>query len=173
MLSGTGSDGTLGVRAIKGEGGMVMVQAPESTEHDGMPQSVIATGMVDFILPPSEMPAQLFAYAIRLFGGQSALTWQRTYARTWRTRSTRSVSSCVRRPGHDFSQYKQNTVMRRVGRRMALQQVDNRESYLRFLQNSPAEVAALFNDLLIGVTSFFRDPEAFAALQGEGAPASL
>ena len=68
VLSGTGSDGTLGVRAIKGEGGMVMVQNPESTEYDGMPRSAIATGMVDYVLPTAEMPAQLLAYAAHAFG---------------------------------------------------------------------------------------------------------
>ena len=68
VLSGTGGDGTLGARAIKGEGGLVMAQTPESTEHDGMPRSVIATGLVDYVLPPAEMPAQLIAFATRAFG---------------------------------------------------------------------------------------------------------
>ena len=68
MLSGTGSDGTLGVRAVKGEGGMVMAQNPESTEYDGMPRSAIATGLVDYVLPPAEMPAQLIAYVRHAFG---------------------------------------------------------------------------------------------------------
>jgi two-component system, chemotaxis family, CheB/CheR fusion protein len=68
VLSGTGSDGTLGLRAVKGEGGMVMAQNPESTEHDGMPRSAIATGLVDFVLPPAEMPAQLIAYVTHAFG---------------------------------------------------------------------------------------------------------
>ncbi len=169
ILSGTGSDGTLGVRAIKGEGGMVMVQAPESTEYDGMPQSAIATGMVDFVLPPEEMPAQLFAYVDHVYG-----VGKRTPVVKQRPKVEATLTKiCVvlrAQTGHDFSQYKQNTVVRRVERRMALQQIEQPDAYLRFLQQNSAEVAALFNDLLIGVTSFFRDPDAFTALQEEVLP---
>ena len=98
VLSGTGSDGTLGVRAVKGEGGMVMVQAPESTEYDGMPQSAIATGMVDFILPPEDMPAQLLAYADHM-GGIGKRTPATRPGRKPKRHSTRSVSCCVRIQG--------------------------------------------------------------------------
>ena len=161
VLSGTGSDGTLGLRAIKGEGGMGMAQNPESTEYDGMPRSAIATGLVDFVLPPAEMPAQLIAYVAHAFG-----------------RTPRPVSPPVPKAadalkkifvllraqtGHDFSQYKQNTVNRRVERRMAVHQIGQLAEYVRYLQQTPAEVESLFRDLLIGVTSFFRDREAFAA----------
>ncbi|HSB72459.1 MAG TPA: chemotaxis protein CheB [Candidatus Methylomirabilis sp.] len=168
VLSGTGSDGTLGVRAIKGEAGMAMVQTPESTEHDGMPRSAIATGLVDFVLPPAEMPAQLIAYVAHAFG-----------------KPTRPVSPppakvedalkkiCVllrAQTGHDFSQYKQTTIVRRVERRLAVHQIAQLDGYVRYLQQNPAEVDALFRDLLIGVTSFFRDPEACAALEAQGIP---
>ncbi len=169
VLSGTGSDGTLGVRAIKGEGGMVMVQAPESTEYDGMPQSAIATGMVDFVLPPEEMPAQLLAYVDHAYGTR---TQAPAIEQGRKVEATLNKICVVLRAqtGHDFSQFTQNTIVRRVERRMALQQVEQPDAYLRYLQTNAAEVEALFNDLLIGVTSFFRDPDAFAALQTEVLP---
>ena len=171
VLSGTGSDGTLGVRAVKGEGGMVMAQNPESTEYDGMPRSAIATGLVDYVLPPAEMPAQLIAYVAHAFG------------RTPRPVSLpapkagdamKKVFILLRaQTGHDFSQYKQSTINRRVERRMAVHQIERLNEYVRHLQQTPAEVEALFRDLLIGVTNFFRDPEAFAALRGTGHPATF
>ena len=161
VLTGTGSDGTQGVRAIKGEGGMVMVQTPESTEFDGMPQSAIATGMVDYQLIPADMPARLIAYVKHAFGP----------TRMPVVVDTPQIESALKKifvllraqTGHDFSQYKPSTVNRRVERRMAVHQIDGVESYVRFLQQTPAEVEALFRDLLIGVTNFFRDPEAFKA----------
>jgi two-component system CheB/CheR fusion protein len=172
VLSGSGSDGTQGVRAIKGEGGMVMAQNPESTEHAGMPSSAIATGLVDFVLPPAEMPARLISYVVHAFG-----------------KIPRPISSPVPLladdsmqkifvllrglTGHDFSGYKQNTISRRIDRRMAVHQIERRDEYIRFLQQNSAEVEALFRDFLIGVTSFFRDPEAFAALEAQAIPRLL
>jgi two-component system CheB/CheR fusion protein len=162
VLSGTGSDGALGARAVKGEGGMVMVQTPESTEYDGMPRSAIAIGTVDFVLLPEEMPAQLMAYANRSF-------------RAGETPEVRVVKKAddlgkvfqmlQSQTGHDFSLYKRNTVMRRVERRMAVHQIDRIEDYVRYLQLTRGEVDALFRDLLIGVTHFFRDPEIFAEVE--------
>ncbi len=162
VLSGTGSDGTLGVRAIKGEGGMVMVQNPASTEYDGMPRSAIATGLVDFELPPAEMPAQLITYTAHAFGHPPKAT-----APTPRTESAMNKIFVLLRSrvGHDFSQYKPSTIQRRIDRRMAVQQIANMDDYVRFMQAKPAETEALFRDMLIGVTSFFRDPEAFEALE--------
>ncbi len=168
VLSGTGSDGTLGLRAVKGEGGMVMAQNPESTEHDGMPRSAIATGLVDFVLPPAEMPAQLIAYVTHAFGKPprpASPTPPKTET------ALKKIFVLLRaQTGHDFSQYKQNTVHRRVERRMAVHQIAQLGDYIRYLQQNPAEVEALFRDLLIGVTSFFRDREAFAALQEQVIP---
>jgi two-component system, chemotaxis family, CheB/CheR fusion protein len=163
VLSGTGSDGTLGVRAIKGEGGMVIVQNPESTEYDGMPRSAIATGLVDYVLPPAEMPARLMAYAAHAFGKIP----RSVSATTVKIEDElKKISVLLRtQTGHDFSLYKQNTIIRRVERRMALHQIERMDGYIRYLQQNPAEVEALFRDLLIGVTSFFRDPEAFVALK--------
>jgi two-component system CheB/CheR fusion protein len=163
VLSGTGSDGTLGVRAIKGEGGMVMVQALDSTEHDGMPSSAIATGLVDYVLPPAEMPAQLIAYVNHSFGKRPGPV----SVPSPRTEDTMKKICILLRAqnGHDFSQYKQNTVLRRMERRMAIHQIEQPEEYLRYLQKNSSEGEALFRDLLIGVTNFFRDPEAFESLQ--------
>ena len=168
VLSGTGSDGTLGVRAVKGEGGMVMAQNPDSTEYDGMPRSAIATGLVDFILPPAEMAAQLIAYVSHAFGRRP----RPVLPASAKAEDTISKICVVLRAqtGHDFSQYKPNTLIRRIERRMALQQVERLDDYLRFVQDTPTEVEALFRDLLIGVTSFFRDPEAFAVLQSQVIP---
>jgi two-component system CheB/CheR fusion protein len=162
ILSGTGSDGTLGVRAIKGEGGMAMAQTPESTGFDGMPRSAIATGLVDYILTPAEMPANLIAYANQLVGSKVKRNQPSAQAADY------LAKICVllrAKTGHDFSQYKESTLLRRVERRMALHQIENLNDYLRFLQQNGGEISLLFRDLLIGVTSFFRDREAFAALE--------
>jgi two-component system, chemotaxis family, CheB/CheR fusion protein len=168
VLSGAGSDGTLGVRAIKGEGGMVMAQNPESTEFDGMPRNAIATGLVDYELPPAEMPAQLVAYTAHAFGNAP---------RTGTIPAPKSESAMKKifvllraRTGHDFSEYKPSTIVRRIERRMAVQQIKEIGGYVKFLQLAPEEVDALFRDLLIGVTNFFRDPEAFQTLEEQIIP---
>jgi len=168
VLSGTGSDGTLGVRAIKGEGGLVMAQTPDSTEYDGMPRSAIATGLVDYQLPPAEMPAQLMAYAAHAFGKP----FRPITAPTPKGENTlKKIFILLRaQTGHDFSNYKPSTIHRRIERRMAVQQIDSMDGYLKYMQQTPAEVEALFRDLLIGVTSFFRDPEAFKALEEQVIP---
>jgi len=167
VLSGTGSDGSLGVRAIKGEGGMIMAQNPESTEYDGMPRSAIATGLVDYELLPAEMPAQLIAYVTHAFNklplpALPALKSENTLKKIFVLLRART--------GHDFSQYKPSTSRRRIERRMAVHQIDSMEGYVKFLQQTPDEVEALFRDMLIGVTNFFRDPEAFKALEGQIIP---
>ncbi len=168
VLSGTGSDGTLGVRAIKGDGGMVMVQDPASTEHDGMPRNALATGLVDYELPPAEMPAQIIAYASQVFGKPRRPA---TVPPPKVENALKKVFILLRaRTGHDFSQYKPSTVHRRIERRMAIHQIETAEDYVGYLQQTPAEVEALFRDMLIGVTSFFRDPEAFKAVQEEVIP---
>jgi two-component system CheB/CheR fusion protein len=164
VLSGTGSDGSLGVRAIKGEGGMVVAQSPDSTEYDGMPRSAIATGVVDYVLPPAEMPAQIIAYVAR--AGSGAHAPETAPVPPKGESALKKIFILLRaQTGHDFSHYKPNTVNRRIERRMAVQQIESLEAYATFMQQTPAEVTALFRDLLIGVTSFFRDPDAFKAVQ--------
>ena len=168
VLSGTGSDGTQGVRAIKGEGGMVMAQTPESTEFDGMPRSAISTGLVDYELPPAEMPARLIAYVRRAFGQNRVPVPVDTSKAEG---ALKKIFVLLRaQTGHDFSQYKPSTINRRVERRMAVHQLDALESYVRFLQQTPTEAEALFRDLLIGVTNFFRDPDAFKVLEDQVIP---
>jgi two-component system CheB/CheR fusion protein len=167
VLSGTGSDGTLGVRAIKGEGGMIMAQDPDSCEFDGMPRSAIATGLVDYEVPPAEMPARLSAYADYAFGKNGHLTAPSPKAES----AVKKIFSLLRsQTGHDFSEYKPNTIHRQIARRMAVQQIEKMDSYIDFLRQTPAEVEALFLNFLIGVTSFFRDPGAFKAIEEQIIP---
>ncbi len=168
VLSGTGSDGTLGVRAIKHCGGMLMAQNLASCEFDSMPRNAMTTGFVDFELPPAEMPRQLMAYASHVFGKtpRAANTAQPVSENT-----LKKIFLLLRtQTGHDFSQYKPSTIYRRIERRMAVHQVETLDKYVHYMQKEPLEVVALFRDLLIGVTNFFRDPEAFAALESQVIP---
>ncbi len=165
VLSGTGTDGTLGVKEIKGSLGMVMVQGEEDAQYEGMPRNAIATGLVDYVLPVSEMPKQLLAYTARLRAPvQPPLHAPEPEPAS---EALQQIFIFLRnRTGHDFSLYKDNTTRRRIERRMNVHQVDTAKKYLDLLQNHPGEVDLLFKELLIGVTSFFRDPEAFEALSG-------
>jgi two-component system CheB/CheR fusion protein len=168
VLSGTGTDGTLGARAVKDEGGLVLAQEPTTATYDGMPRSLIASGVADFILSPEEMPRQLLAYCAHA-ARNGLLGPVRPAAPTEDTLA--KICILLRdHTGHDFSQYKQSTLVRRIERRMALHQIQRQDEFLRYLRQEPAEIEALFRDLLIGVTSFFRDPEAFAALEQDVIP---
>jgi two-component system CheB/CheR fusion protein len=163
VLSGTGSDGTLGVRAIKEGGGMVMAQNGASCEFESMPHSAVATGFVDYELPPAEMPAQLIAYTTHAFGRPPRTA---AAALPQSENTLKKIFILLRaQTGHDFSQYKPTTIYRRIERRMAVHQVETLDGYVQYLQQTASEVEALFRDILIGVTNFFRDPEAFAALE--------
>jgi two-component system CheB/CheR fusion protein len=168
VLSGTGCDGTLGVRAIKSEGGMVMVQSPDASEFDGMPRSAIATGLVDYELAPAEMPAQLIAYVKHAYLRPLGLIVNETQLNE---NALKKIFILLRaQTSHDFSQYKPSTICRRIERRMAVHQIDTIETYVKYLQQTPVEVEALFRDLLIGVTNFFRDPETFLVLEQQIIP---
>lgn len=168
VLSGTGSDGTVGVRAIKDAGGMVMAQTPESTEFDGMPRSAIATGMVDYLLDAPQMAAQLLTYVKYAFGRFSLRADKPVLINEG---ALKRIFVLLRtQTGHDFSQYKPSTIHRRIERRMSVHQINGIDDYVRYLQQYPDEIEALFRDLLIGVTSFFRDPEAFDALEKQVIP---
>jgi two-component system CheB/CheR fusion protein len=163
ILSGTGSDGTQGIRAIKGEGGLVIVQDPTSTEFDGMPLSAIASGMADFKLPLAQMLPQLINYVTH---SPDKLPLPASMSAPKTVSAIKKIFILLRaQTSHDFSNYKPSTIHRRIERRMAVHQLENIESYVRFLQQTPTEVEALFRDLLIGVTSFFRDHEAFRMLE--------
>jgi two-component system CheB/CheR fusion protein len=168
VLSGTGTDGTLGLKAIKGEGGMAMVQDPKSAKYDGMPRSAIATDLMDYILSPDKMPAQLLTYAEHAFGKAIA---KEAPPPPKVIDSLQKIFILLRaQTGHDFSYYKQNTIHRRIERRMAVNQIEQIDLYVRYLQQNPLEVETLFRELLIGVTNFFRDPEAFAILEEQIIP---
>ena len=163
VLSGMASDGTAGLKVAKSELGLVMVQDPQSAKFDGMPSSAIKTELADYILPPEEMPAQLIKYAShKIRGGLN----ERSNAAGKIPDAFQKLFILLRnRTGHDFSQYKQNTIHRRVERRIAVSQLDNLPNYIRMLQENPAEIESLFRELLIGVTTFFRDPESFVKLK--------
>jgi two-component system, chemotaxis family, CheB/CheR fusion protein len=163
ILSGTGTDGTLGLKAVKEAGGMVMVQSPESAKYDGMPRSAINTGLVDYILTPGDMPSQIVSYVQRSF---RSLPVKEAPPRERISDPLQRIFVLLRaQSGQDFSQYKYNTIYRRIERRMAVHNIDRLEAYVRFLQQYPSELTTLYKELLIGVTNFFRDPEAWVALE--------
>ncbi len=165
VLSGTGSDGTLGLKAIKGAGGLIMVQDPADAQYDGMPHSAIETGMADYVLPAAALPAALLKYARHPSLAKPAgvdANFQR---------GVQKVLGLIRfHTGHDFSNYKLTTIRRRLERRMIVQQIDRIDDYIRFLQSAPAEVNTLFEEMLIGVTNFFRDAAAFEFLAEQVLP---
>ena len=170
ILSGMGSDGTLGLRAIKEKAGVVFVQAPASAKFDGMPRSAIDAGLADVVAPAEELPGRIIAYhqhvpliarpGLSLDGkAQTALE--------------KVVILLRAQTGHDFSLYKKSTIYRRIERRMGLHQIGKIADYVRYLQENPQETELLFKELLIGVTSFFRDPAAWKQLKGEVIPSLL
>ena len=163
IFSGSGTDGSRGVCAIKDSGGLVMVQSPESAEFDSMPQAAIKTGTVDIVSPISEMPTQLLNYASQI----SRHSPPSNNVRTGDPESAiQKIFMLIRaRTGHDFTHYKPSTIDRRIERRMAVNLVGSLEDYVIKLQQVPVEIDLLFRDLLIGVTSFFRDPDAFQKLE--------
>jgi len=159
VLSGTGTDGSLGLREIKAALGMVMVQDEQSAQYSGMPHSAIATALVDYVLPAAELPAQLLAYAASSSADQAGARGRST------ERALGQILVLLRdQVGHDFSGYKPSTIIRRVERRMSVHHIDTMTGYLNHLGDHPDEGELLFRELLIGVTSFFRDPEAWAIL---------
>ncbi len=163
ILSGTGTDGTLGVKEIKGGLGMVMVQDEKSAKYDGMPRSAISTGLADYILPVEKMSQQLIKYT------QHAMTQNTSAIDTNEDKFQKALNKVFillrSKTKHDFSHYKKNTICRRIERRMHVHQIDNIKDYVAHLQKSEREVHILFKDLLIGVTSFFRDDQAFENLK--------
>jgi two-component system CheB/CheR fusion protein len=165
ILSGTGTDGTLGLRLIKEKAGLAIAQSPDSARHTGMPKSAIETGMVDYVLTPAEMPERLIEY----FKHPAAIPYEPEEKKAPDT-LRQILTFLANRTRHDFSQYKENTLIRRIERRMAVTRSRNAADYLKILNRDPKEVRALFQDLLIGVTNFFRDPEAFAFLKEQVLP---
>ena len=165
LLSGSGSDGALGMKAIKERGGFTLAQGTDGTgpQHGEMPGAAIASGVVDLVVPAEDMAARLieFAQAFEPADEEVAAADPQGFEDEQRTIS----QILLKRVGHDFSGYKQRTFQRRVRRRMQVQQIPDVAHYVKRLQDDREEVTSLFRDLLIGVTNFFRDPEAFEALE--------
>ena len=168
ILSGTDSDGTLGTRAIKEAGGMVMVQDERTAKFDGMPRSSISTGLVDFILPPREMPEALMNFLKHPFIDQSVNTESLLTGDEDNLTKIMMIlrDSC----GIDFSYYKENTIIRRLERRISINRFERLEDYIRLLNESDKEKDTLYRELLIGVTRFFRDEAAFAVIRNNVLP---
>jgi len=168
VLSGTGTDGALGIRAIKEAGGLIIVQDEASAKFAGMPANAVATGLVDHILSPDKMPDQLLQF-IRYSNKtlqERVLTEDEEL-----DHSLQKIFILIRSvTGHDFSLYKKNTIRRRIERRMYVHQLETIDEYVNYLNESNREVFILFKELLIGVTSFFRDPEAFEILKTKYLP---
>ena len=163
VLSGMGMDGTLGLRAIKEGLGMAMVQTPETAKYDSMPRSAIETKLADYVLPPEKMGEYLIEYAKRGTCKISPKDFPKDGAVP---DAMQKIYILLRsQTGHDFSLYKPNTVWRRIQRRMDVHQLDHISKYVRYLQGNPQEVEILYKEILIGVTRFFRDLEAFQILK--------
>lgn len=171
VLSGADGDGAIGIKRIKERGGLTVAQSPEEAEYDGMPRASIETGMVDWVLPVSQMSERLLRY--HRLGEQLRLpTEEEPASQASRPppghdeAALRDILTFLRaRTGRDFSSYKRATVLRRIARRMQVNSIEDLPSYLNCLRTNSAEAGALLQDLLISVTNFFRDPESFAALQ--------
>ena len=163
-----GSDGTLGLRAIKEKAGLVLVQEPASAKFDSMPSSAIDAGLADMVAPAEELPGKIIDYlrhTPRHHQDRASPLEEKDQS------ALEKVLILLRaQTGHDFSLYKKNTIYRRIERRMGIHQIDRIAAYVRYLQENPQEVELLFKELLIGVTSFFRDPEAWEQLQDRGPP---
>jgi two-component system CheB/CheR fusion protein len=164
VLSGTGSDGTAGLQAVKSAGGIAFAQDPKSGSYPGMPESAIAAGCVDFVLPPEGIARELVRLA-RSPSAQRAVAGEAPEPIDRSNGFSRILQAVRTAAGIDFSLYKTGTIRRRVAHRMALQKTDSLERYAAYLEDRPAEAQALCQDIFIHVTSFFRQPEVFAALR--------
>lgn len=169
ILSGTGSDGTLGLKAIKENGGLTVVQHPETAKFDGMPKSAASSGFADCILPLEEIPARVLEYARNLEAMQQRKTAEALQQEV--IENLPKIFPVLRnRTGHDFSRYKDSTLARRIQRRMQVLHVQSVSKYVHCINEQPDEVDSLFKDLLIGVTQFFRDPDSFEILSKKVIP---
>lgn len=170
VLSGTATDGTLGLRAILGAGGICMVQDPSTAQYDGMPKSAIASGYATHVLPVEKMPSTLMTLDL-----QSA--FRQNVPAVLPVKDVSGLKQILLQihkiTGHDFSLYKKSTIVRRIERRMLQNSIEELSVYARFVKQYPGEIHALFKELLINVTSFFRDPDAFDALKQDILPLIL
>lgn len=172
ILSGMGSDGTKGMRAIRQAAGACFVQTPSTAEFDSMPRSAIEAGVADVVAPPDDLPVKILAYVGRIHLGAEAEA-EPELAKKDMAFLDKVIVLLRSQTGHDFSQYKKSTISRRIERRMGLHQLPRMGDYLRYLRENPQESELLFNELLIGVTSFFRDAPMWAQLKADVIPALL
>ncbi|MGD9725888.1 MAG: CheR family methyltransferase [Nitrospiraceae bacterium] len=170
ILSGMGTDGTLGVKSVKEHLGLVMVQESRSAKYDSMPKSAFGTGLVDYVAPAEELPTKLITYVKHLVKQPMQPLTQEGTASAWLSKIFVLLRA---RTGHDFAFYKRNTVYRRIERRMTVNQITNVGKYAQYLRENPGEIDLLFKELLIGVTNFFRDKQAFQALKEKALPELL
>jgi len=162
VLSGTGNDGTIGLKKIKEKMGITIAQDPSSAKYDGMPRSAINSNVVDYVLPVEKMPEKIIAFEKRLF----IKILEKDETEEDVLGHYENICAIIKlHTGHDFSFYKKNTIYRRVERRMSLQQIEKISDYVSYLSQNTSEVDTLYRDLLIGVTKFFRNPEAFEELK--------
>ncbi len=162
ILSGTGTDGALGIREIKANGGLALVQDPESAQYDGMPRSEIATGLADAVLSLESMPEVSLSYIRHAYMAQAIPP--PTNLEAGHDPLTAILSLLLAKTGHDFRCYKKGSLVRRIHRRMGIARAARIEDYLALLRERDDEIRALSKDLFIGVTSFFRETEAWSAI---------
>lgn len=165
ILSGSASDGALGLKAIKAEGGITFAEAPQSARFDGMPRSAVASGAVDFVLPPKAIAHELGRIGRHPYLGHTGAASSPESLAADPEGLDQILRMLRQKSGVDFTQYRQTTIRRRIARRMMVHGVDTLDNYSRYLQAHPSQVQALYNDLLVNVTRFFRDPEGFRILQ--------
>lgn len=165
VLSGTASDGALGLKAIKGEGGITFAQDEETAKYYGMPRSAVAAGYVDFVLPPAAIAEEIGKISKHPYVSHVEIAKPEKILPTSGETLDKIIIILRNVTGVDFTYYKQSTLKRRILRRMVLHKIETIDGYLKYLQTSPEEAVKLFNDILINVTGFFRDPETFTALK--------
>ena len=169
ILSGFGSDGTLGLAEIQAQGGVTFAQDESSAKYDGMPRSAVGAGYVDYVLPPQEIAQELARIARYPYVGRSAIVTSESTSPD--NSSLNAIFQLLRRPtGLDFTHYRKTTILRRIQRRMIVHKLDRLADYVKYVQINPSEVKALYQDMLINVTSFFRNPGVFEAMKREVFP---
>ena len=173
ILSGAGTDGTLGLAEIQAHGGVTFAQDETSAKYDGMPRSAIAAGCVDFVLPPAAIARELTRIALHPFVGRPAKGEAADFVPGQNT-GLNTIFQLIRKStGVDFTNYRRTTIRRRIQRRMIVHKIDTLPRYVKYVQQNPAELRALYQDMLINVTNFFRNPAVFDALKTRVFPALL
>jgi len=171
ILSGTGSNGSIGLKRIKEHGGVAFVQAPDEAQYTDMPCNAIATGLVDYILPVRDIPGKILSYKVHR---RSIQLVEPQAIETTHEEALREIFTHLRvRTGHDFSNYKRATMLRRIERRLGIKELSGLPEYAQYLRDNQDESVALLKDLLISVTNFFRDPQSIEALAEKVLPAII